>query len=209
MDSERLSGLPCCRRFCRQKVTVSRGSLTPFVRISPMGHGGTPRNVCAFSETSIRSATATSENFSLSPCSGLPWLYKDFIARSVTRCPGFAALGIDCDRLTSCVVILSQTMLVVPFCTIFLLSHWGFIFIADYVAVRFHRPGFDAPDYCPINQRFQLACLMKRAAPEIFLLLWNEKSPQLPAVGSIFNPKAEHLLFAPHALWMSSKRNRW
>ena len=85
-----------------------------------------------------------------------------------------AALGIDCDRLISCVVILSQTMLVVPFCTIFLLSHWGFIFIADYMAVRFHRPGFDAPDYCPINQRFQLACLMKRAVPEIFLLLWNK-----------------------------------
>lgn len=43
-----------------------------------------------------------------------------------------------------------------------------FVFITDYVAVRFHRPGFDAPDFCPINQRFQLACLMKRAAPEIF-----------------------------------------
>ena len=122
MDSERLGALPCCRRLCRQKVTVSRGSLTPFVRISPMGHGGTPRNVCAFSETSIRSATATSDNFSLSPCSGSPRLYKDFFARSVTRCPGFAALGIDCDRLTSGVVILSQTMLVVPFCTIFRLS---------------------------------------------------------------------------------------
>ncbi len=120
-----------------------------------------------------------------------------------------AALGIDCDRLTSCVVILSQTMLVVPFGTIFLLSHWGFIIIADYAAVRFHRHGVDAPDYCPINQRFLLACLMKRVAPEIFFLLWNEKSPQLPAVGSIFPPKAEHLLFAPHALWVSSKRNRW
>lgn len=48
-----------------------------------------------------------------------------------------AALGIDCDRLTSGVVILSQTMVVVPFCTIFLLSHWGFIIIADYAAVRF------------------------------------------------------------------------
>ncbi|MFS6554277.1 hypothetical protein VPJ68_02010, partial [Parabacteroides distasonis] len=58
---KRLGGLHCWRRLCRQKVTVSRGSLIPSVRISPMGHGGTPRNVCAFSETSIRSATATSE----------------------------------------------------------------------------------------------------------------------------------------------------
>ena len=66
----------------------------------------------------------------------------------------------------------------------------------------------DAPAYCPINQRFQLACLCKRVAPEIFFLLWAEKSPQLPAVGSIFPPKAEHLLTAPHALWVSSKRNR-
>ncbi len=159
MDSERLSGLPCCRRFCRQKVTVSRGSLTPFVRISPMGHGGTPRNVCAFSETSIRSATATSENFSLSPCSGSPWLYKDFIARSVTRCPGFAALGIDCDRLISCVIILSQTMLVVPFCTILYITIKKFIFSADYATARFHRPGVVAPVHCPINQRFHLLAI--------------------------------------------------
>lgn len=79
----------------------------------------------------------------------------------------------------------------------------------DYVAERFHRPGLDAPDYCPINQRFLLACLMKRVAPEIFFPLWNKKSPQLPAVGSIFPSKAEHLLFAPHAFWVSSKRNRW
>lgn len=79
----------------------------------------------------------------------------------------------------------------------------------DYVTARFHRPGVDAPVYYPINQRFQLACLMKRVAPEIFFPLWNEKSPQLPPVGCIFPSKAEHLLFAPHAFGVSSKRNRW
>jgi hypothetical protein len=82
------------------------------------------------------------------------------------------------------------------------------IFKLDYLAARFHRSGVDAPAYCPINQRFQLACLCKRVEPEIFFLLWAEKSPQLPAVGSIFPPKAEHLLTAPHAFWVSSKRNR-
>ena len=50
VDSERLSGLPYCRGLCRQKMTVSRSSLTPFVRISPIGHGLTQRNVCAFSK---------------------------------------------------------------------------------------------------------------------------------------------------------------
>lgn len=82
-------------------------------------------------------------------------------------------------------------MLVVPFCTNLDITIGKFIFSADYVAVRFHRPGFDAPDYCSINQRFQLACLMKRVAPEIFFWLCNEKSPQLPAVGSIFPSKAD------------------
>ena len=68
------------------------------------------------------------------------------------------------------------------------------IFMLDYVAARFHRPGVDAPAYCPISQRFLLAFLYERVASEIFFLLWAEKSPQLPAVGSIFNPKAEHPL---------------
>ena len=72
------------------------------------------------------------------------------------------------------------------------------IFMLDYVAARFHRPGVDAPAYCPISQRFLLACLYERVASEIFFLLWAEKSPQLPAVGSIFNPKAEHPPLSRH-----------
>lgn len=45
---------------CRRKVTVNRSSLTPFVRITPMGHGGTPRTDNA-SEDGIGDAAFTSE----------------------------------------------------------------------------------------------------------------------------------------------------
>ena len=42
-SGKRLDGLHCWRRLCRQKVTVSRCSLTPFDRIAPTGNSGTPR----------------------------------------------------------------------------------------------------------------------------------------------------------------------
>ena len=127
MDCERLGGPPCCRRLCRRKVTVSRSSLTPFVRISPMGHGGTPRNVCAFSETSIRYATAASETFSLSPCSLSPFPYKEFsrpLSHSLSGSGGTRHRLRPADFLRRHPV---ADYAVVPFSTIFLLSHGGFI----------------------------------------------------------------------------------
>lgn len=59
VDSERLRATVLAA-VCRRKVTVSRGSLTPFVRTSPMGHDGTPR-ICNASEDGIGDAAFTSE----------------------------------------------------------------------------------------------------------------------------------------------------